>query len=600
MFVLLFLPRRVHLIELPCGLVLRAMAASLVLCCTHQGAFAQVGGLQAPAATSTPAQAIQEGLRRQEERTREQRKDIEPKGEELSPEAEKRIKSPFPQESVCFTINELQLAGPDASRFAWLVDTAVPYLRRCVGVKGLGYIATELDARLRELGYVTTRVVLPSQNLQSGKLVIQINAGRAADIRMVQGSGSYIADERWGTWRNAFPVSRGDVLNIRDIEQGVENMKRLSSQAVTTRMEPGEEPGTSLVYVERKTATLRERTRVGISIDNSGSPALGRTQLAANLAFENPAGLNDILSASFNTNAEQPTSTHRSQSASVNYSVPWGYSLLTLSASNSRFAQNVQGTTVRFLSSGRSQSAEARLQHTLWRSSSAKLGVYGSISTRRAISYLDDVEIIVQRRRTTNVETGISYRQLFESSTIDLDLGLKRGVPWHRAQDDFITAADGGLTLRPKIFAINAAYATDFTLAQRHYQYSSTLRGQHTKNTTLSVDQISIGGRSSVRGFDGDSVLLAENGLVLRNEVSTPLKTLNSVETAAYLAVDYGRVWGPSDFALVGKRLIGLALGLKGRWRATNFNAALSTPLSLPEGFSSSRLNVYLSATQSF
>lgn len=551
-------------------------------------------------AVATPEQTIQEGLRRQEERMRDQQKELEPRQDELSPDAEKPAKAAFPQEALCFTINELELTGPDANRFAWLVDTAVPYLRRCVGVKGLGHIATELDARLRELGYVTTRVVLPSQNLHGGKLVIQINAGRAADIRMVQGEGSLSADERWGTWRNAFPVSGGDVLNIRDIEQGVENMKRLSSQTVTTRLEPGDEPGTSLVFIERKTGTLAERARGGVSIDNSGSPALGRTQLAANLAIENPAGLNDILSTSFNTNAEQPTSTHRSQSISVNYSIPWGYNLLTLNASNSRFAQYVQGTTVRFLSSGRSQSAEARLQRTVWRSSSAKLGIYAGISTRRAISYLDDVEIIVQRRRTTNVESGINYRHLFESSSIDLDLNLKRGVPWNRAQDDFVTAADGGLTLRPKISTLNAAYATDFTLAKRNFQYSSTLRAQHTKNTTLSVDQISIGGRSSVRGFDGDSVLLAENGFVLRNEVTTPLKLMESVDTAGYLAIDYGRVWGPSDVVLVGNRLIGLALGLKGRWGATHFNATLATPLSRPQGFSSRRLNFYLSATQSF
>ncbi len=183
---------------------------------------------------------------------------------------------------------------------------------------------------------------------------------------------------------------------------------------------------------------------------------------------------------------------------------------------------------------------------------------------------------------------------------MDLDLGLKRGVPWNRAQDDFVTAAHGGLTLRPRIATLNAAYATDFRVAKRHFQFKSTLRAQHTNNTTLSVDQISIGGRSSVRGFDGDSVLLAENGFVLRNELTTPLKLLDSLDTAGYVAIDYGRVWGPSDVVLVGNRLIGLALGLKGRWGATHFNATLSTPLSRPQGFSSRRLNVYFSATQSF
>ena len=394
----------------------------------------------------SPRQVSQEGLRRQEERTREQQKALEPQADELVPEAHAGVKPEFPQDSVCFVINELSLAGKDSAHFAWLLDGAVPYLRRCVGVKGLSYIAGELDAKLRELGFATTRVGLAPQNLQAGRLVIHIEAGRVSDLRMVRADGVHkaptVPDEAWGTWRNAFPLSAGDIVNVRDLEQGVENMQRLPSQTVATRLEPGELPGTSLVVIERKGGDFKDRLRGGVTIDNSGGSSLGRTQLSANIAFDNPAGLNDVITASLNTNAEQPSGTHRSQSASVNYSVPWGYSLLMLSASNSRFAQYVQGTTVRFLSSGRSQSTEARLQRTVWRSASTKLGVYGSVSTRRAVSYLDDVEVIVQRRRTTNFEIGINFKQLFEKSGVEFDVGYKRGMPWQGAQEDFATAAD--------------------------------------------------------------------------------------------------------------------------------------------------------------
>ena len=339
----------------------------------------------------SPEQTIQEGLRRQEERSRDQQKTLQPKADELAPDKTKATQAEFPKETTCFTVNELTLGGKDAGRFTWLLDSAMPYLRRCVGVKGLSYIAAELDAKLRELGFATTRVALPPQNLQTGQLLIHIEAGRAADIRMVRADGTAktasTPDDRWGTWRNAFPIATGDILNVRDLEQGVENMKRLPSQSVTTRLEPGEIPGTSILYVERKTGDLKDRLRGGATLDNTGGASLGRTQLSANLAFDNPLGLNDVVTASLNTNAEQPTATHRSQSASVSYSVPWGYNLLTLNASNSRFAQNVQGTTVQFLSSGRSQSAEARLQRTVWRTASTKVGIHGAVSTRRAISY---------------------------------------------------------------------------------------------------------------------------------------------------------------------------------------------------------------------
>jgi hemolysin activation/secretion protein len=340
--------------------------------------------------------------------------------------------------------------------------------------------------------------------------------------------------------------------------------------------------------------------RGGVSLDNSGSKALGRGQLSANLALDNPLGLNDIVSTSLNTNLEQPTCTHRSQSASTNYSVPWGYTLLSLSASESRFAQYVQGTTVKFLSSGRSSSAEGRLQYTAWRTASSRMGLYGSIPTRRAVSYLDDVEVLVQRRRTTSLETGISYRHLFESSSFELDAGLRRGMPWRGAQEDFATAADGGLTLRPKVATLSAAWATDLTLAGTKFQYSGNLRGQHTRSTTLSIDQISIGGRGSVRGFDGDAVLIAESGLVLRKEISTAAKVADGIDGTAFVGLDWGRVWGPSDSLLAGNRLAGIAIGLRGRRGLLQFETTVATPLYRPAGFHSRRFNVYGTVTRAF
>ncbi|MGE0332270.1 MAG: ShlB/FhaC/HecB family hemolysin secretion/activation protein [Ramlibacter sp.] len=564
------------------------------------GTYAQPLPTGAAATGPSPEQAIQEGLRRQEQRNRDQQRAAQPQADQLVPPLPATART-FPQESTCFTVNELALGGKDAGRFGWLLDAALPYLRRCVGVKGLSFIAAEMDQKLRDLGFATTRVALPAQNLRTGQLLVHIEAGRVASIRAVRvDAAPGTPDLQWGTWRNAFPVAAGDILNVRDLEQGVENMKRLPSQGVATRLEPGDAPGSSVLYIERKGGALKDRLRGGVTLDNSGGPSLGRTQLSANLAFDNPAGLNDVVTVSMNSNAEQPGSTHRSQSAGISYSVPWGYNLLTLNASNSRFAQKVQGTTVQFLSSGRSQSAEARLQRTVWRTASTKVGIHGAVSTRRAISYLDDVEVVIQRRRTTSVETGVSYKHLFEQSSLELDASYRRGMPWHGAQEDFETAQGGGLTLRPKVWTFGAAYATDFSLAARPVQYSANLRGQHTRNTTLSVDQMAIGGRASVRGFDGDAVLLAENGITLRNEFTTPVKLWDGVDTTAMLAIDYGRVWGPSDILLTGKKLAGLALGLKGRRGATQFEATLATPLAQPEGFAVRDLSLYLSLTQGF
>lgn len=134
----------------------------------------------------------------------------------------------------------------------------------------------------------------------------------------------------------------------------------------------------------------------------------------------------------------------------------------------------------------------------------------------------------------------------------------------------------------------------------RAWRYSATGRGQTTPGRTTSLDQFAIiGGRSSVRGFDGDSVLIAYSGWTLRNELSTAFQ-VESAQGSFYLGLDFGHVWGPSDADLIGRSLPGAAIGLRGRWRSMNLDLAAAIPLRMPDGFRTSSLGKSLSATYEF
>ena len=49
---------------------------------------------------------------------------------------------------------------------------------------------------------------------------------------------------------NAFPIRKGDILNIRNIEQGIEQMKRIGSQTVSVELEPGSKPLATNIVLE--------------------------------------------------------------------------------------------------------------------------------------------------------------------------------------------------------------------------------------------------------------------------------------------------------------------------------------------------------------
>ena len=63
---------------------------------------------------------------------------------------------------------------------------------------------------------------IPQQSLATGQLQFNLQIGRIEAVR-------YRPDLPHLPWHNAFPLREGDILNIRDIEQGLEQMRRIGS-----------------------------------------------------------------------------------------------------------------------------------------------------------------------------------------------------------------------------------------------------------------------------------------------------------------------------------------------------------------------------------
>lgn len=562
---------------------LRLLArALLVLLVLPSAAFAQ-----------SPDELILEGLRRQEERVREELRAHEPRASELRHQEATGDIPVLPQEADCHTLLTVSLTGPDAASFEWLLPAARPFLGHCVGARGLALLAGEFDRQLLAAGFATSRVGFPPQDLRSGQLLVHLHAGRIAAVRFSHGPG---AEPPWGTWRNAFPSSPGDFLNARDLEHGLENMKRLPSQDVALRLEPGALPDTSEVVIEQATTTWRDRLRGGLSVDNGGGPTLGRAQLAAHVAVDNPLALNDLLTLSLQGSTQPWRTDHRSLGGAVQYSIPWGYHLLSVEAGHTRFAQRVPLTGRSYLSSGRSETAQFRWQRTAWRSASSQLAFHLGLGIRRARAWFEEFEIVQQRRRTAHAIAGLNLRQLYEGTSLEWDLGWRRGMGALGAEPDLHDAAQGEPTLRPTLWSLGLAWQQ----AIGSWTWRSSLRLQATRDRTWAVDQFAIGGRHSVRGFDGGTVLLAESGLAWRNELTTSIGRWAETPFTGLLALDHGRVWGPSASSLPGRQLAGVAAGVRAGHGELQAELTLATPLYKPAGFPARSLNAYLTVTHAF
>lgn len=138
-------------------------------------------------------------------------------------------------------------------------------------------------------------------------------------------------------------------------------------------------------------------------------------------------------------------------------------------------------------------------------------------------------------------------------------------------------------TALAKIVNFSTSVNTPFTLGEQQFQHRIEYNRQLSSTPLTPQDQFSIGGRWTVRGFDGERTLSADSGWTVKNTLTwqTPIP-----QQALYIGADYGHVSGHNKNWLIGRHLAGGAVGLQGAlpWNI-NYDLSVGTPFSKPDGF---------------
>ena len=485
------------------------------------------------------------------------------------------INVPSDQNGTSFFIHHIQLDGVP-KEFTFLHKIARKNEQRTVTVADITNIRNSLQRKLLDRGFVTSQVYIPEQNVNSGTLQFMVLPGRVEDIR-------YSTSSAHGPWRTAFPVRPGDILNIRDVEQGLEQMKRVSSQSVTMKLLPGTSVGTSIIELSIK---QEKPVHGSISIDNSGLESTGVYQGSFTASLDQAFRANDTFTMSLSGDLSGSSSIKGTRAASLNYVIPHGKDTFSVSFSKSRYHQTIQSNPYDFTYSGKSTTMKAKWNHVWSRTQREKRAFDISISTRHNHRFINDMEMPVQALRTTSMEFGVSNRKYIGNATLYSRLGFQWGIGALGAQPEHkASVAMGGPTSRYHMWLVDVDYRKPFIMGHRPASFTSSFHGQWVQGgkRVYSVDTINIGNRYSIYGFDGEYTLMGDSGWYVRNEVSSVIPRLN---TEVYLGLDVGAVYGKSTEALVGKTIAGTALGIRGNYASgLLFDAFVSTPLYKPQGY---------------
>ena len=503
--------------------------------------------------------------RRQSERESQLRQQLEPQVDVHLPAPQPQRVERLPRdEQPCFPIRTVKIVT-SAQGGKGLESIARDALARvggdgddidtpegaCLGSKGIAILMTRAQGALVAQGYVTARVLASPQNLQSQTLELTLIPGIVKRIIVQMESGRSPA--RW----NTVALAEGEVLNLRDVEQTLENFKRLPSVDADFKIEPAEEPGQSQVRILHKQG---RGIRLTASVDDAGYKSTGIYQGSITLSLDNTLTLSDLFYVTLNNDigGGQP-GPRGTQGNTLHYSMPIGYWTVGTTFSKSRYHQSVAGIGQTYLYSGSSDTAELSFSRNVYRDGAAKTDLRLKAFARGSNNYIDDTEVQVQRRRVGGWELGIGHRQQWNGGAqFDANMAYKRGT----GSFGSIPApeeATGDGTSHFSLISADGSVSLPWQALQQNWRYTVSGRAQSNLTRLTPQDRFSIGNRYSVRGFDGEQTLVAERGWFLRNEFAAEFPGQQ-----LYAGIDYGEVSGPSSQDLAGTALAGGVLGWRG------------------------------------
>ena len=370
---------------------------------------------------------LQQQSHHQQDRQQALQKQLSATGKDVLSDADQPIQKnqslQFVDDDVasCTKIKEVILEkDSDMPRWSLLQRLANKSIGHCMNPHNIKAIAIILQNKLIAAGYITSRSDLPAQNVSNGTLRIKFISGRMGHLFFHEDAKKNVS------LSSAFPTKNGKILNLRDIEQGMENMQSLPDTAVHINLIPSQEAGKTDVEIERQQNSF---WHLAGWIDNSGSKSTGRYQGGMALYLSNPLHLNDLLYLSA-THDLHRTAKFGSKSSAISYSVPYGYWSLNLFASESKYHQPLGGEFSAFQYRGQDRFLSGTISRVLHRGAQQKTTFSTQIIRRNTRYHVADVELELQKMDSTLLRFDLAHRHYVRDSVLDADLGFQRNVHW--------------------------------------------------------------------------------------------------------------------------------------------------------------------------
>jgi hemolysin activation/secretion protein len=477
----------------------------------------------------------------------------------------------------CFVIRRIELSGATLLSPSAKNRLTAPWINQCLDMARLTRLTDAVSDWYISRGYITSRAFLTEQDLSGGVLHLAVLEGKLQHIRL-----EGVPDR---TLNMTFPGLEGKILNLRDIEQGMEQLSRVRQRPVEIEILPGDRQGYSVVNL---TATPEFPLSGSVSFDNSGQKSTGTGQLNGALYGNNLLGLADKWFISGGRSSDFSNSKD-AQNFAAGVSVPYGYGLLDYSYSWSNYLSTIDNNGYLWRSTGDTETHRLTGSWVLFRNGDIKTGVSAGITHRINRNYLDDVLLATSSRKLSSVSLGINHTQKIASGVATLNPTFTQGVPWLGAEDDNDKQGDVPKAEFRK-WSLNGSFQRP--VADKLWWLTSVYF-QWSPDRLYGSERLTLGGETSVRGFK-EQYISGDNGGYWRNELNWSLFTLPWVGDVGVLAaIDGGWLKKDGLDRYASGTLWGSALGLTATNRGYSSQFTVGTPVDYPDWLAPDHLVMY-------
>ncbi|CAB5554744.1 ShlB/FhaC/HecB family hemolysin secretion/activation protein [Providencia rettgeri] len=484
------------------------------------------------------------------------------------------------QDEICFPVDKIQFVGATQLTSKTQTQLTSPYLKRCLTLGEIHELTKHVTNYYMEQGFITSQAIIPEQDLSSHQLLLQVIEGHVETIE-IENSPERLVHQ-------IFPYQQGKILNLRHIEQGLEQLNRLSSAEYTIDIQPGSQNGYSRVIIHQQGKKWPITSQ--LNLDNSGMEATGKQLLTGGLTVDSPLGFGEQWSVSANTDMDGSVS-HHNRYIVANVNVPYGYWSYRYQFYRNSTLQPFYASGQQYRYEGKNTNQQLDISRLIYRDGKQRLTLQSSLKHKNANTQLASQTLSISSPTLTSLSFTPQYSTTLGQGYFTFNPAAEWGISAFGASPD--TLAKDSPRSHYRKFSLSSSYQYFFP---NGLTYLTSFYGQYSPDNLYGIERISIGGQYSVRGYHEQS-LSGNRGGYWRNEINKDIANTAIGQLRFIGALDYGFI-ASDKYHVEPDTLAGGAVGLSFIGNSLFYSQfLLSKPLHYPSQLKPDNWSAYWSVS---